>query len=105
LFANLPSNVSLSYLSDKSIAYQAIACYYMGVGKGNGPAGGDTPRSPAHRKRIRTVDTRSIEYGEVTEQDHPHACSDGYVYLGYTDDDGEEQIEKLPCRRCVEEGS
>jgi len=35
------------------------------------------------------------------EQDHPHACWDGYVYLGYTDDDGEEQIEQLPCRRCV----
>jgi hypothetical protein len=51
------------------------------------------------------VDTQSIEYGEYREaQDHPHACMDGYVYLGYTDDDGEEQIEKLPCRRCVEEG-
>jgi hypothetical protein len=35
------------------------------------------------------------------EQDHPHACLDGYVYLGYTDEDGEEQIEKLPCRRCA----
>ena len=34
-------------------------------------------------------------------QDHPHCCMDGYVYLGYTDEDGEEQIEKLPCRRCV----
>jgi hypothetical protein len=48
----------------------------------------------------------SVEYGEVRggDQDHPHACWDGYVYLGYTDEDGEEQIEKLPCRRCVEEG-
>jgi hypothetical protein len=53
------------------------------------------------------VDTQSIEYGDrrSREQGHPHACWDGYVYLGYTDDDGEEQIEKLPCRRCVEEGS
>jgi hypothetical protein len=53
------------------------------------------------------VDERSIEYGEVRggDQDHPHACWDGYVYLGYTDEAGEEQIEKLPCRRCVEEGS
>jgi hypothetical protein len=52
-----------------------------------------------------TVDKASIDYGEYREaQDHPHACMDGYVYLGYTDDDGEEQIEKLPCRRCVEEG-
>jgi hypothetical protein len=47
---------------------------------------------------------RSVEYGEERGQDHPHACWDGYIYLGYTDEDGEEQIEKLPCRRCVEEG-
>jgi hypothetical protein len=47
------------------------------------------------------VDERSVVYGEVREQDHPHACWDGYVYLGYTDEAGEEQIEKLPCRRCV----
>jgi hypothetical protein len=47
------------------------------------------------------VDERSVVYGDVREQDHPHACWDGYIYLGYTDDDGEEQIEKLPCRRCV----
>lgn len=33
-------------------------------------------------------------------QDHPHACLDGLVYLGYTDDEGDEQIEALPCRRC-----
>jgi hypothetical protein len=62
---------------------------------------------PGARPTVRglTVDERSIEYGDVREQDHPHACWDGYVYLGYTDEAGEEQIEKLPCRRCVEEGS
>ena len=36
-------------------------------------------------------------------QDHPHACIDGWVYLGYIDDDGAEQVEALPCRRCAEE--
>jgi hypothetical protein len=50
-----------------------------------------------------TVDERSVVYGEERGQDHPHCCWDGYVYLGYTDEDGEEQIEKLPCRLCVEE--
>jgi hypothetical protein len=51
-----------------------------------------------------TVDKASIDYGDARrEQDHPHACWDGYVYLGYTDEDGEEQIEKLPCRRCAED--
>jgi hypothetical protein len=53
------------------------------------------------------VDERSVLYGEsfAREQDYLHACWDGYVYLGYTDEDGEEQIERLPCRRCAEEGS
>jgi len=37
------------------------------------------------------------------QQDHPHACIEGWVYLGYTDDDGAEQVEVLPCRRCAEE--
>jgi len=34
-------------------------------------------------------------------RDHPHACWDGYIFLGYTDEDGEEAIEVLPCRRCA----
>jgi hypothetical protein len=46
---------------------------------------------------------------QEARQDHPHACTGGYVYLGYTAiyGDGEEveRIERLPCRRCVEEGS
>ena len=44
------------------------------------------------------------------EQDHPHACLNGYIYLGYTDFDEEtgeevERVESLPCRRCAEEGA
>jgi hypothetical protein len=39
------------------------------------------------------------------QEDHPHACTGGYVYLGYTAVDeatGEEveRVEALPCRRC-----
>jgi hypothetical protein len=42
------------------------------------------------------------------EQDHPHACLNGCVYLGYTVLDEEigeevERVEALPCRRCAEE--
>jgi hypothetical protein len=43
------------------------------------------------------------------EQDtHPHACTEGLVYLTYTaydDEVGEEveRIESIPCRRCAEE--
>ena len=39
-------------------------------------------------------------------QDHPHACLNGYVYLGYVvEEDGEEveRVEALPCRRCASE--
>jgi hypothetical protein len=40
-------------------------------------------------------------------QDHPHACLNGYVYLGYTaldEETGEEveRVEALPCRRCAD---
>jgi hypothetical protein len=41
------------------------------------------------------------------DQDHPHACRNGFVFLGYTAVDEEtgeevERIEALPCRRCAE---
>jgi hypothetical protein len=44
----------------------------------------------------------------IEDQDHPHACLNGYVYLGYTAIDEEtgeevERVEALPCRRCAEE--
>jgi hypothetical protein len=37
----------------------------------------------------------------------PHACLNGYVYLGYTAVDEEtgeevERVEALPCRRCAD---
>jgi hypothetical protein len=42
------------------------------------------------------------------EQDHPNACLNGYIYVGYTAVDEEtggdlERVEALPCRRCAEE--
>ena len=49
-------------------------------------------------------------HGAPDEHDHPHACLNGYIYLGYTAVDEEtgeevEQVEALPCRRCAEEAS
>jgi hypothetical protein len=43
------------------------------------------------------------------DQDHPHACLNEYIYLGYTaldEETGEEveRVEALPCRRCLEDG-
>ena len=55
------------------------------------------------------MDTRESSaphaHPSTEEQDHPHACLKGYVYLGYTATDEEtgeevERIEALPCRRC-----
>ena len=37
-----------------------------------------------------------------TPEEIPHACWDGWVFLGFEgeDEDGEEVIEAVPCRRC-----
>jgi hypothetical protein len=44
---------------------------------------------------------------EDSEDTHPHACTDGLVFLAYTvfdEDLGDEveRIESIPCRRCAE---
>jgi hypothetical protein len=71
-----------------------------------------TPRSPAHTDLEVTVDTRESSaphaYPSTEDQDHPHACLNGYIYLGYTAVDEEtgeevERVEALPCRRCAKE--
>ena len=45
--------------------------------------------------------------GASLDQDHPHCCWDGRVYLGFTypGEDGEEYeaYEAIPCRRCADE--
>jgi hypothetical protein len=61
-------------------------------------------------RRLSSMSSKeSLPYpGHPTEeQDHPHACLNGYIYLGYTaldEETGEEveRVEALPCRRCSE---
>jgi hypothetical protein len=36
-------------------------------------------------------------------EETPHACMGGWVFLGYEDEDGEEVIEAVPCKRCRQE--
>jgi hypothetical protein len=55
------------------------------------------------------VDTTRVPqpHRDDHDQDHPHACLNGYVYLGYTvfeEETGEEveRVEALPCRRCAD---
>ena len=42
---------------------------------------------------------------EDHDQDHPHACTDGVVFIGHlvVGEDGEEVevFEAVPCRRCA----
>jgi hypothetical protein len=55
---------------------------------------------------ITRIPTADDPFHEAPD-DHPHACLNGYVYLGYTalEETGEEveRVEALPCRRCAEE--
>ena len=32
----------------------------------------------------------------------PHACADGWVFVGYTDEHGEEREASYACRRCAD---
>ena len=55
----------------------------------------DTPKSSVFRPEHREEDT------------HPHACTDGLVFLTYTAHDEEigdevERLEVVPCRRCAD---
>jgi len=69
-----------------------------------------TPRDPAHTDLEVTVDTKesSVFRPESSEEDtHPHACTEGVVYLTYVVFDEEigdevERLEVVPCRRCAD---
>jgi hypothetical protein len=51
------------------------------------------------------VDTPKIHHDPATDP-HPHACWNGFVYIGYLVYDEEigaevEKLEIIPCRRCA----
>jgi hypothetical protein len=77
-----------------------------------------TPRSPAHRK-VGTLAVDAIEssaaHAHSSTDDHddtieahcaclerPCACLDGWVFVGYTDDHGEEREASYRCCRCTD---
>jgi hypothetical protein len=78
----------------------------------------ETPRSPAHRKvGTLAVDTRksSASHAHPSTHDHgdtiaahyaclerPCACLEGWVFVGYTDENGEEREASYRCRRCAD---
>ena len=42
------------------------------------------------------------DYSHIPDEERPHGCIDGWVYLGFEDENGEhvEEIERVRCRRC-----
>ena len=79
--------------------------------KGMAPQESPTPRDPAQRERTPMDTTESSAPAHPSTEDHdpPHACMDGWVYIGHMvesehDLDGEVvEYVRVPCRRCVGE--
>ena len=65
----------------------------------------DTAESSAPRACPCTEDhddTVDAHYSAL-ERMRPHACIDGWVFVGYIDEHGEEREASYPCRRCASE--
>ena len=45
-------------------------------------------------------DTVEAHYSSL-ERLRPHACTDGWVFVGYIDEHGEEREASYRCRRCA----
>ena len=63
---------------------------------------------PTGRSPLDTAESSVFRPREASEDHHPHACTDGLVFLTYTVFDeavGEEveRLEVVPCRRCASE--
>ena len=73
----------------------------------SGPAGASDIPEPGPQKGLETVEAKEssvIRPREACEDHHPHACTDGLIFLTYTVSDeavGEEveRLEVVPCRR------
>jgi hypothetical protein len=63
----------------------------------------DTAESSAPRVRPSTEDhddTVEAHYSGL-ERLRPHACIEGWVFVGYVDEHGEEREASYACRRCA----
>ena len=66
------------------------------------------PRSwPNRRYPVDAKESSVFRPSEVGEDTHPHACTEGLVFLTYTayDEDLGDEVERLevvPCRRCAD---
>ena len=55
----------------------------------------------AHPSTEDRDDTVEAHYSGL-ERLRPHACVDGWVFVGYVDEDGEEREASYACRRCAD---
>jgi hypothetical protein len=70
----------------------------------------DTPGPGSQKGWHASVDSKESSVfrpREASEDHHPHACTDGLVFLTYTVFDGAvgeevERLEVVPCRRCAD---
>jgi hypothetical protein len=54
----------------------------------------------AHPPNEEQDDTVEVHYSSL-ERLRPHACIDGWVFVGYADEHGEEREAAYRCRRCA----
>ena len=54
----------------------------------------------AHPSTEEQDDTVAAHYA-CLERLRPHACLEGWVFVGYVDEDGEEREAAYRCRRCA----
>ena len=61
-----------------------------------------TQKSSAPHARPSTEDHDDTVEAHYASLERPHACMDGWVFVGYVDEYGEEQQASYRCRRCAD---
>ena len=62
---------------------------------------GESSAPHAHPSTDDHDDTLEAHYSSL-ERLRPHACIDGWVYVGHIDEYGEEREASYACRRCTD---
>jgi hypothetical protein len=60
-----------------------------------------TQKSSAPQAHPSTEDHDAVE-AHYSALERPHACMEGWVFLGYVDEHGEEREASYRCRRCAD---
>jgi hypothetical protein len=61
-----------------------------------------TEKSSAPNAHPSTEDHHDTVEAHYSGLERPHACIDGWVFVGYVDEDGEEREASYRCRRCAD---